>query len=322
MQDNLKILVSRTDNIGDVILTLPMLGLIKARYPDCTLFFLGNNYTKSVALRCSHIDHFIAVEDLTLQNLKDFDLDVFVHVFPKKYLANLARQADIPIRIGTSHRLYHWLTCNRRIAFTRINSVEHEAILNLNLLLPLKIKNCYELQQLKKYNGWMSKLNKSNRFDNKKFNILFHMKSNGNAVEWSLNNYLRLAKSLPADKYSIFLTGTENEKNQIEEECPEIFELNHVNNYMAKFSLDEFIDFVAEADGLVGCSTGALHIASANGINTIGMYPRKRPMHSGRWSPIGSNSVTLNGDVQMVGNKMELDLNHLEVLRVIEEWSN
>jgi hypothetical protein len=33
-------------------------------------------------------------------------------------------------RIGTSHRGFHFLTCNHKVNFTRKNAVEHEAQLN------------------------------------------------------------------------------------------------------------------------------------------------------------------------------------------------
>ena len=53
---NFKILISRTDSIGDVILTLPMAGLIKKNYPDSVIFFLGRTYTKETIALSKHID--------------------------------------------------------------------------------------------------------------------------------------------------------------------------------------------------------------------------------------------------------------------------
>ena len=42
------ILISRTDSIGDVVLTLPCCVWIKRQFPDCKLLFLGNTYTKPI----------------------------------------------------------------------------------------------------------------------------------------------------------------------------------------------------------------------------------------------------------------------------------
>jgi ADP-heptose:LPS heptosyltransferase len=69
-------------------------------------------------------------------------------------------------------------------------------------------------------------------------------------------------------------------------------------------TLTEFIGFINECDILLACSTGPLHIASILGKTAIGLYTKKRPMHPGRWSPIGQNSkvVTSNfkGDFKTI----------------------
>jgi ADP-heptose:LPS heptosyltransferase len=58
-------------------------------------------------------------------------------------------------------------------------------------------------------------------------------------------------------------------------------------------SLENFIKFIGLADGLVAASTGPLHIASALGKHAIGLYAPMRPIHPGRWSPIGINARAL-----------------------------
>jgi ADP-heptose:LPS heptosyltransferase len=48
--------------------------------------------------------------------------------------------------------------------------------------------------------------------------------------------------------------------------------------------------FISKADGLVAASTGPLHLAAALGIPALGIYPPIRPMHPGRWAPVGPNA--------------------------------
>ena len=47
---------------------------------------------------------------------------------------------------------------------------------------------------------------------------------------------------------------------------------------------------IFEADALVAASTGPLHIAAALGKRAIGIYPPIKPMHPGRWAPVGENA--------------------------------
>ena len=58
-------------------------------------------------------------------------------------------------------------------------------------------------------------------------------------------------------------------------------------------SLKELIAFIQKADGLIAASTGPLHIAAVSGKIAIGLYPPIRPMHPGRWAPIGKKAEAL-----------------------------
>jgi heptosyltransferase-3 len=58
-------------------------------------------------------------------------------------------------------------------------------------------------------------------------------------------------------------------------------------------ALPEFIAFIAAADGLVAGSTGPLHLAAALGRHALGLYPPIRPMHPGRWGPLGPHAEYL-----------------------------
>lgn len=53
------IILSRTDSIGDVLLTLPMAGILKHYFPDSKISFIGSSYTSAVVNCSKHIDDFI-----------------------------------------------------------------------------------------------------------------------------------------------------------------------------------------------------------------------------------------------------------------------
>ncbi|WP_133271635.1 glycosyltransferase family 9 protein [Hymenobacter radiodurans] len=137
-------LVSRTDAIGDVVLTLPVCGQLKRLFPACRVVLIGRTYTQAVAESCPQVDGFINVDELLekppsaqVELLKAEGATAILHVSPNKAVARLAQQADIPVRIGTRNRWFHWLTCNRLVALSRRHSPLHEAQLNLRLLGPL-----------------------------------------------------------------------------------------------------------------------------------------------------------------------------------------
>ena len=290
-----RIIISRTDAIGDVILTLPLAVYIKRQNPDCDIVFLGRNYTRDIAAICPAIDSFISWDDISenpVEELKKLNADVIIHVFPRKEIAKAARKAGIQLRVGTSHRTFHWLNCNRKVSFTRKNSDLHEAQLNFELLKGIGISHVPALEEL----GAMQLLSPNislradlnELIDKSKFNLILHPGSRGSAREWGIDRFAELIKLLPADKFKIFLTGTEKEGNMFRNELAEPFP--QVTDLSGKLSLSELIVFVQHCNALLAASTGPLHIAAALGIHAIGLYPPIRPMHPGRWAPIGKNA--------------------------------
>jgi ADP-heptose:LPS heptosyltransferase len=63
-------------------------------------------------------------------------------------------------------------------------------------------------------------------------------------------------------------------------------------------NLLQFIEFINEAEVLVACSTGPLHIASALGKIAIGLYAPMKPIFPQRWAPVGTKSYCLVIDKQ------------------------
>ncbi len=301
-----KIIIARTDSIGDVMLTLPLCGLIKKVYPAVDIVFIGRNYTRAVIECCSHVSEFISYDDALgfsfeeqRNCLKAIGADAIIHVFPDSGLMKIARAAGIPVRIATGRRFSAWLYCNRRVFFSRKKSDDHEAQLNCKLLAPIGIATIPELKNIPEYYGFnavqiditdrLSSL--SVQFDSTKKRIILHPFSKGSAVEWGIANFHKLSELLSPERFEIFLTGTAAEGEKIK--ASGMTWGSHVHDISGHLNLAEFIAFINTCDALVAASTGPLHIASALGKQAIGLYTPKRPMHPGRWAPVGKRAVAL-----------------------------
>jgi heptosyltransferase-3 len=291
-----RIIISRTDSIGDVVLTLPMCGILKKKFPGIEIIFIGRTYTGPIIKCCEFVDEFVdwdAWKEKSPQEqidiVKALRADCIVHVFPAKELLWLAKKAHIPIRIATGRRLKTITKVNRPVFFTRKNSTRHEAQLNVKLLKPLGIEEIPSLDELSTLYGLKSKNVLRNDIRNliqsDKLNIILHPKSKGSAVEWGVDNFVKLINQLPSEKTRIFITGTAVEGDAIRKECD--LAILPAIDLTGKLSLDELITFIDACDVLVAASTGPLHIAAALGKKAIGLYTPKRPMHPGRWAPLG-----------------------------------
>ena len=297
-----KVIISRTDSIGDVILTLPMAGKLKEMLPGCFVIFLGRDYTRDIVSLSEHVDEFISWDDIVklkskedrVSAIRKTEADTIIHVFPRKEIAYLAKRAGIQDRIGTSGRLYHYFTCNILVKFSRKRSDLHEAQLNFKLLKPLGWNKPIRLEEIEKYYGLTNKSVLSEEFssliDPSKVNLILHPKSKGSAREWGLSNFQQLVDMLNKSKYKVFITGTEDEGELVRKQIS----FNHgCVDLCGKMNLGQLIAFISETDGLIAASTGPLHIAAALGKLVIGIFPPIKPMHPGRWAPVGPNATHL-----------------------------
>ena len=292
-----KIIISRTDAIGDVILTLPMAGILKKQIPEVEIIFLGKDYTEHIIKNSKFVDKFISWDNIKNLNtkeqiaiFKELNADLIIHVFPNKQIAKIAKKAQIKYRIGTSHRIYHWHTCNKLLNLGRKNSNLHEAQLNINLLQHLDIQKDFPLSKLPYYYGFTKnkKLpdNLYSLLDKSKFNLILHPKSHGSGREWGIGNFTDLVNLLDPNKYKIFITGTDKEKKEI----GDLLQHPKITDLTGKLNLQEFIAFISNINGLVASGTGPLHIAAAFGKKAIGIYPPIKPIDPQRWAPIGENA--------------------------------
>jgi heptosyltransferase-3 len=293
-------LISRTDAIGDVVLTLPVAGRLKQLYPGCRVVLLGRTYTQAVAEACPWVDDFLNYDELLGQSevaqvalLRAQQAYAMLHIFPNKTLARLARKAKIPVRIGTRNRLFHWLTCNRLVALSRRHSPLHEAQLNLQLLTPLgqsevlplpEVAALVRLQPVAALPERLQKLLAARR--PQQLNVILHPRSRGSAREWGLPHFGALARLLHGAGHRVFVTGTSAEGEELRDWLHE-HQPYLTAELTGQLSLPELLAFINAADGLVAGSTGPLHLAAALGRHALGLYPPIRPMHPGRWAPLG-----------------------------------
>jgi ADP-heptose:LPS heptosyltransferase len=296
---NQHILISRTDAIGDVVLTLPLCGYLKSIYPGVKISFLGRTYTGPIINACTAVDTFINYDELKalpeakqVAVLKAKHLDVIIHVYPRKEIAVLAKNASIKLRIGTTNRVFHWLTCNKLVRLSRKNSLLHEAQLNIVLLQGLGIMAVPDVAQLPDYYDFRPKgqLRKelADLFDRKKFNLIIHPKSHGSGREWSLQRFSELIGLLPPEQFKVFISGSDKEKTLLKDWIANL--PDSVVDMTGAMPLEQLVKFIAKADGLLAAGTGPLHIAAETGIHTLGIFPSIGSIHARRWGPVGKQA--------------------------------
>lgn len=293
------IIISRTDNIGDVILTLPLVHSLKQSYPNKKLILLARNYVKPIVSATTDIDSFLDWDNLKqlpeekiVSTIQNIHADTIIHAFPEPTITRLTKKAKIPTRISYFNKRLKYILrdCNKWVHFsTKRRSRYHESIRTLLLLKKLRIKPKLNVSELTPYvalNPASPLSEKTKQFlSPNRFNLIFHPGSNGHAQEWPVEHFIELYHLLPKDKFNIILTGTASEKEKFHDslitKCPDAIDT------MGKMSLDELISFIGHCDGLIAASTGPLHIAASVGIHCLGIFSPRRQINPRCWEPIG-----------------------------------
>lgn len=301
------ILIVRTDRIGDLVLTLPVSGLIKKQYPNCKVTFLVREYTKNIISNHPFIDDVIVLEENdgkvslfdNLNIIKSKKFDTCIVVYPTFVLSLIMFLSGIKNRIGTGYRWYSFLF-NHKVYEHRKNAERHELEFNVNLLEKLNIKNNVDEQNvsydLRVNESSLSSVNKflaDENIDSSKRIIIVHPGSGGSSVDLPVNKFTELVKKLDEDNFQIILTGNKNEI----ELCKKIKSSSKAKNFTGKFNLDELTALISKSVMFISNSTGPIHIAAALEKFTVGFYPKIVSCSKERWAPYTNKKLVYEPNI-------------------------
>ncbi len=312
-----KIIVSRTDNLGDVILTLPLITQLRKIFPSAKITFLIKKYVYDLIKNYPGIDDFAFIDDLqNFSELKKFfkkrDFDLMLNVYPRFEIALAAFLAGVKIRIGTGYRWYSTLF-NKKNYEHRKTAEKHEAVYNLNLLNAIA-ENTNNLKQefnfkvsedeIKSLSGKLK-----NKFDLNSDFIVAHVPSKGSAAKFpkeKFTEYINVFNSEFKDVRVIF-TGVEEEREEIESVIAKVEDKNNIVNLCGELTLSELKTLVYKSKLFVSNSTGPIHIAGALDKNIIGFYPHLLPASKNRWRPLSRNAVIFEPQTDDDMNSINVD---------------
>ncbi len=304
LADVKNILFIRTDRIGDVVLSLPMLPVLKKNFPNASITVLVRPYTKGLVERHPCVDNVMLWnqhnhESLwkNIARLKTKKFDLAILPYPRFNLALMIFLAGIPIRVGTGYRWYSFFL-NKKIYEHRKDAKKHEVEYNLNLLSAIGIADHSVPVFDFAVPGDRQNIVDTQLAKDKLLNVPFvvlHVGSGGSARDWPLKKFAKLGDELLSNHHlKVVLTGSESEKALVSE-VEHAMNLKPVN-YVGKFSLEELGAVFKRATVFISNSTGPLHIASMVGTSVIAFYPPIIQCSPVRWGPFTKRKVVFTAD--------------------------
>jgi heptosyltransferase III len=312
----MKILVTRTDKLGDVILTLPLISETKRLFPDSEIFFLVQKYVKDLIENYPAIDKVIVKDEFAgclsfLKFLRKEKFDIVINVFPRFKLSLLFFLAGIKCRVGTGYRWYSFLF-NKKLYQHRKDAVKHESEYNIDLLKTITDRARYQRNFFFTYSDLEKKnLESKLNFSFTQGYIIIHPGSKGSAKDWSAENFGKYVNGFLKEykNIKVVLTGIKEEENVLNNVFESVLsELkDNVILLPGTLNLRELMILIDNSKVFISNSTGPIHIAGALNKNIIGFYPNQVPMNETRWRPLSENAVILK-PVETAGNMDEINV--------------
>lgn len=303
----MKILINRSDAIGDLLLTLPMLQTLKKTFPECTIGLLISPRTKElVTVFPNLVDHYWVVDkkDSFLSKAKLLK-NIFKTFLPSHYfyvggdtVANIiAWLIGVPFRGGLLSKANTFITLNRGIRQKRSQAIMHESDYNLELLKPLNVNLKIDKNISVMFDDFSGELKKFKdhlcafEIDNDAKLIFVHPGMTGHTLNWPIHFYSDFVVRMGEknSNYCFVISHTPSDQKYIDE-----FKKNLPKNHQAKLiyfdgsekGIVHYMKILSTANLFIGPSTGTTHMANLVGINQIGIYSPLKVQSSKRWGPL------------------------------------
>ncbi|PID78720.1 hypothetical protein CSA17_03980 [bacterium DOLJORAL78_65_58] len=300
----MKILVTRTDKLGDLVLSLPVFEYLRGARPDLEIHALvapGNeplveNIPQLAGLWTWSVEDTPDTHENLRQRLAKEGFAAVIMLQYRRELALLLRRAGIGRRYGPLSRFSSWFLLNRGSWQKRSLSPRHEMDQNLELarrFLGAAGRRTPRPQHARIHlgpgqQGQGRQFRREYQLENERA-VFIHPGSGGSALDWPPERFAGVANALAAqDGFHVFITGTAADAQTIAEMHPLLD--GRVRLLVGRYNLRDFLGVLPGADYFVGPSTGPLHMAAALGVATVGLFPPAPTMGPGRWGARGPHT--------------------------------
>ena len=315
----MKILLTRTDRIGDVVLSTPAIKAVRDKYPDAYIAFMVRPYANDIVEGNPYLDDIIeydkngrhksllsTIKFAFYLRKKKFDIAIMLHPTNRVHL--MAFLAGIPRRIGYDRKMPFFLT--DRVPHLKQEGKKHELEYTLDLLKAIGIeavdKTLFVPVREKDMNAIEIVLDEWHIGKDVPL-IAVNPGASSMSKRWSSENFAKVADALAGKlKARIFIVSdkanaefAENvAKNMKYEPGPCAQGTGEPINLAGKMSVGELVALISKCNIFISNDSGPVHIACAVGTPAVSIFGRKNPgLSPKRWAPRGEKSVFLHKDV-------------------------
>jgi ADP-heptose:LPS heptosyltransferase len=294
-----RIVISRTDKIGDLVLSIASFYRLRQMYPNAEITVLVRHYNADIVRNLPYINQVLCIDDFSekelILHIQKLQVDAFVALYSDAVIMRLARASGAKIRIGNYSKWQSFFTYNKGLRQKRSESIKNECDYNLDLVRLLdanRFDACKEVAH--KVYLQAEHISEAERFlAEKKIEkpfILIHPFTGGSSKNITDAQYFLLLDELRAElKLPIVVSTSHAELDRAEVIVKSLGE--GVFLYENARSILFLGGLMALARVFTAPATGTLHLAASLGARVVGLYPKKPSMSPTRWGVKGAEKA-------------------------------
>ena len=304
-----RILIARTDRVGDVLLSTPVIKALRDNYPHAYIAMMVSPHAREIVEGNPYLDEVIAYDKDSLHRSwlnsarfalklkrKKFDLSIILHPANRVHLVTFF--AGVAKRIGYDLKLGFLLT--DRIKHTKQLGEKHELEYNLDLLRHLGIeplnKDLY-MPKVPEAEKWTEELFKKEGIGVKDKLLAIHPGASCPSKVWPNSSFGEVADRL-IDKYGFKVLILAGPKDVQKAEAVVKNMRNPAVNLAGKTSLLQLASVLRRCTLFISNDSGPVHVSTAVGIPVISLFGRaQKGLSPKRWGPVGTKDRFLHKDV-------------------------
>ncbi|WOO42151.1 glycosyltransferase family 9 protein [Rubellicoccus peritrichatus] len=288
-----RLLISRPDRLGDVVISSTCLPELRRQMPD-TYIALAVNEPLTALFQGSHfVDEVIGIpgqKKSLLDRLRASRFDVSIQLNPDPAWDAQIAEAEIPRRLGFSRRegehLTDWISYDYKRA-----GEKHEALFNFDLLEPYGVSASDNLTTAVEVSD--KSVTEAASICGDHPYVLFHLASHGSKPRVPPEFFAHLAKSLLNQfDYNLVIVGAEAEDPGLIAFLDQLAAYKQrILNVAGKTDIELLSGICQSGQLMLSRDSGPAHLAAAVGCPTLTFFINSTPLMSPlRWRPIGENA--------------------------------
>jgi ADP-heptose:LPS heptosyltransferase len=301
LSEHMRILIIRTDRIGDIVLSTPALRALRRRYPQAAIDYVVQKKYAAILNCFEGWNTVYPVDTADFRQLKALGkslahcrYDAVVVEHPAAYAYGLAGNAKGACTIGWNAKGYGYLL---DIGFDDDRSVacRHQVENNLRLLAPLGVADPspeFPVKETDQGRQEFEAFRSRYGIGDRDRVLAVHPGSYSPRVRWSPDKFAQLVDRACDYGLKPVLFGGESDREVIGQVLLSASGKPVVS--IGELGLEGLISFLKNSAAFVGNSTGPMHIAASTGIWTIAVFGSRYPMDSLElWRPWGPKGVVV-----------------------------